>query len=220
MIKRIAYKTIGIFFCTTRPQPDMKGIVILLLIAMFALPVANADQFSIKPTKQTYNYGDHLAFVITVSKITGKTAMLHITDTQGIKSSAIPIPIKNQTTTITAPSPFNIEVFKPGKYQLQIDYNGSTSTSSFQLVDDGRPVLPVGSVTVIPKWADGSITDKIFFKFLVDKKIIKIDQALTDNTIIPKWFKSNGVLWSAQKISDSEFIKGLQYLVDQKIVKP
>ena len=93
----------------------MKIVLVLLLIAVFVLPIANADQLSIKPTKQTYNYGDHLAFVISVSKITGKAAILHITDTQGIKSSAIPIPIKNQTTTITAPSPFNIEVFKPGK---------------------------------------------------------------------------------------------------------
>lgn len=198
----------------------MKVMLALLLIMVFAMPIANADLLSIKPTKQTYNYGDHLGFVISVSKVTGKPVILHITDTQGTKSSAIPIPIKNQTTTITAPSPFNIEVFKPGKYQLQIDYNNSTSTSTFQLVDDGRPVLPVGSITVIPKWADGSITDKMFFKFLVDKKIIKSAQVLTDNTVIPGWYKINGKLWSEQKISDSEFIKGLQYLVDQKIVKP
>lgn len=198
----------------------MKIVLVLLLIAVFAFPIASADLLSIKPTKQTYNYGDHLGFVISVSKVTGKTAILYITDTHGIKSSAIPIPIKNQTTTITAPSPFNIEVFNPGKYQLQIDYNNSTSTSSFQLVDDGRLVLPAGSITVIPKWANGAIADKMFFKFLVDKKIIKSAQVPTDNTIIPGWYKTNGKLWAEQKISDSEFIKGLQYLVDQKIIKP
>jgi methionine synthase II (cobalamin-independent) len=38
------------------------------------------------------------------------------------------------------------------------------------------------------------------------------------NSIIPVWLKSSAKWWSEGKISDSEFLSGIQYLIDKKIL--
>ena len=60
----------------------------------------------------------------------------------------------------------------------------------------------------------------MFLKFLAEKEMINTPQKLTDKTDIPDWYKTNAKWWAERKITDSEFIRGLQYLVEQKIVKP
>ena len=201
-------------------QADMRLVPILLLAIIFTMPIASAQSLGVKTVKSTYNYGDYLSIEIIVPKVTAKSAIMYITDSQGVKSTAIPVPIKNQTTTITAPNSFNAEIFKPGTYQIQIDYGNATSSVSFKLINDGRSVLPYGSTAVIPNWVGGSISDQFFFKFLVEKNIIKSSDKPSEKTVIPYWYKATAKLWLDKKISDSEFIKGLQYLVDKKIIKP
>lgn len=183
------------------------------------MPLASAQSVIVQTSKSMYNYGDYLSLTISVPKVTGKNAILHIIDAQGTKSSAIPIQITNKTTTITTPVPFNAEVFKDGKYQIQISYDGMTSSVSFQLSDAGNLVLPYGSNSIIPQWINGAITDAMFLKFLAEKEMINTPQKLTDKTDIPDWYKNNAKWWAERKITDSEFVRGLQYLVEQKIVK-
>jgi hypothetical protein len=199
---------------------NVKAFLILILITLSAIPMANAQSIAIQASKSEYHYGDYLSITISVQKVTGKNAILYIIDSQGTKSSAIPVQITNQTTTITTPVPFNVEVFKEGKYQIQIEYDNTISSTSFQLVDVGNLVLPFGSNIIVPQWTSGAITDTMFFKFLVEKDVIKISGKLSDKTDIPDWYKTNAKWWTERKISDSEFIKGLQYLVEQRIVKP
>lgn len=43
--------------------------------------------------------------------------------------------------------------------------------------------------------------------------------ANTTNTSIPSWVKSNAKLWSTNQIADSDFVSGLQYLIQQGILK-
>ena len=192
----------------------------LILFAVSLVGVASAQSISVQTSKSVYNYGDYLSVTIFVSKITGNNAIMHIIDSEGIKSSAIPVLIKSQNTTITTPVPFNAEVFREGKYQIQMEYDGAKASAPFQLIDAGNIVMPFGSNVLIPQWLDGAVTDSMLFKFLVDKNTIKLPQGqkLGQGIEIPDWYKTNGKWWAEKKISDSEFVRGLQYLVNQKIV--
>ena len=41
----------------------------------------------------------------------------------------------------------------------------------------------------------------------------------TDNYVIPSWIKSNAKFWATDKITDKDFVSGIQYLINQKIIK-
>jgi hypothetical protein len=194
-------------------------LAIVFLIAL-SFQLASAQSVSVQTSKFTYNYGDYLSITISVSDVTGKNAILNIIDSEGIKSSAIPVQIAKQNTTVTTPIPFNVELFREGKYQIQIEYDGVKSSAPFQIVDAGNIVMPFGSNVIVPQWLDGAITDTMFFKFLVEKNTITPSegQKPEEKTEIPDWYKTNGKWWSEGKISDSEFVLGLQYLINQKII--
>ncbi|WP_100181777.1 hypothetical protein [Candidatus Nitrosotenuis aquarius] len=198
----------------------MKAELAVLLLIVASFPLASAQSVFVQTSKATYNYGDYLSVTISVSSVTGKNAILHIIDSEGIKSSGIPVQITKQNTTITTPVPFNSELFREGKYQIQVEYNGIMTSAPFLLVDIGNIVMPFGSNVIVPQWLDGAISDSMFFKFLVEKETVKLPagQKLEEKTEIPDWYKINGKWWSERKISDSEFVRGLQYLVNQKII--
>lgn len=42
---------------------------------------------------------------------------------------------------------------------------------------------------------------------------------LTSSVIVPDWIKSNAQWWSEGKIGDSDFTKGIQYLIKEKVIK-
>lgn len=194
--------------------------LILILVISTGFQIAHAESVQISTSKKIYNYGDYLSITIIVSENVGKNAIMHIIDSGGTKSSAIPIKIQNLNTTITTPTPFNSEVFKEGKYKIEIEYEGAESSTEFQIVDSGNIVMPFGSTTIVPQWSNGKISDYLFLKFLVEKKIIVVSdsQTITEKTNIPGWFKTNGHWWSERKITDDEFVRGLQYLVNQRLV--
>ena len=194
--------------------------LVLLLILPLGLQLADAQTILVQTSKSTYHYGDYLSVTISVSKISGNNAIMHIIDSEGIKSSAIPVQIKNADTTITTPVPFNAELFREGKYQIQVEYDGAKSSAPFQLVDAGNIVMPFGSNVIIPQWLDGAVSDHMFFKFLVEKNTIKMPEGskMSEKVEIPDWYKTNGKWWTERKITDTEFVKGLQYLVNQKII--
>lgn len=196
-------------------------LVLFFIITLSGLQLSNAQTISVQTSKSTYNYGDYLSVTISVAKTTGNNAIMYIIDSDGTKSSAIPVQIKNQNTTITTPVPFNAELFREGKYQIQVEYDGAKASTPFDLVDAGNIVMPFGSNIIIPQWIDGTVTDSMFFKFLVEKNAIMLPdgQKISQQSEIPGWYKTNGKWWSERKITDSEFINGLQYLVNQRIVE-
>ena len=40
-----------------------------------------------------------------------------------------------------------------------------------------------------------------------------------DVMLVPDWIKTNAKWWSEGKITDSDFIKGLEYLIEQNVIK-
>lgn len=186
-------------------------------IILFSFQLASAES-SISTDKQSYGYGDYLTFTITISKVTKDSATIYIIGPDGAKSSPIPVQIKDTTTTITAPNSFSSEIFSEGEYQLELEYDGEKSKTVFTLTDSGNMVLPIGSNVVISQWSSGGLSDYSLLKFLTDGKIITFPGTLGNAVEIPEWYRGNAQWWLDKKITDTEFLNGMQYLIDQKIV--
>lgn len=50
-------------------------------------------------------------------------------------------------------------------------------------------------------------------------RIVSLDSISDQNTTIPDWIKTNAKWWSTGKITDSDFTKGIQYLIKKEIIK-
>lgn len=199
----------------------MKLLAFVFLVgALFGASAFAVESVYLNTSQQTYHYGDYLSVTIQVSEVTGSDGVLYIIDSDGTKSSSIPLKIRDLTMTIVAQSPFDPLLFKEGRYQLQLDYDGTKSFAEFELVDAGNILMPYGSNVVVPQWVAGAISDYNFLKFLVDKNAISLspDNTLNENAEIPSWYKTNAMWWSEKKISDAEFVSGLQYLLDKGII--
>ena len=199
----------------------MKLLAFVFLVGvLFGASVFAVESIQISTSQQTYHYGDYLSVTIQVSEVTGSDGVMYIIDSDGVKSSSIPLKIRDKITTIVAQSPFDPLLFKEGKYQIQLDYDGTKLFADFELVDAGNTMMPYGSNVVVPQWVVGTISDYNFLKFLADKNVISLspDYALKESVKIPTWYKTNAAWWSEKKISDVEFVNGLQYLLSKKII--
>lgn len=114
---------------------------------------------------------------------------------------------------------------------------------SFSLIGSGilvpnssaqDPQIPNWVRNVAGWWASGDISENEFvtgIEYLINNNIISIDFVpcnaeifLTDNFgivkwSVPDWIKNNASWWSENLISDIDFINGLQYLIEHKIIK-
>ena len=202
----------------------MKIILIVLLTVFFIFGIAYATpQISISTTRSTYEYGQNLSFIIKVSEVTGDLATLQIIDQSGQSSSPIYDKISNSISNITSPFPFYKTTFSPGTYYISIQYSGSNATTSFQLIDTGKIVIPPEFKTVADSWSKGQTSDKLFaadIQTFIQYGIIKIDNYQEENTVFfPSWFKNDATWWADGSISDNDFGLAIKYLVDSKIIR-
>jgi hypothetical protein len=206
----------------------MKIILFVLLIgstgsvssAVFAEP-----QMTATIEKTTYTYCEKLAYTIEVSEVTGDLAIIHIRDETDKKSSAIPIPIEKLSNPIPSAYPFQKDIFPSGKYFIDIEYSGATTTLEFDLIDSDNLCISQAMKPLIIRWVNEEFTDGMLisgFQNLVDSKLLDIPYEITEKNIdkikIPQWVKSVGNGWIMGMISDQMFAKNLQYLIDQKII--
>jgi len=76
-------------------------------------------------------------------------------------------------------------------------------------------------------WAGGAIRDSDFvggIQYLIKENIIEIPETTKAATPgvsqeIPSWIKNNADWWSQGLITDDDFVKGIQYLVEQGIIQ-
>jgi hypothetical protein len=197
-----------------------QALVLCLALFVAGMHAVDAQTVQITTGKKTYHYGDYLQITISVSEVTENTAVIHIIDWAGTQSTAIPVVIQNLTTTITSPNQFNSVIFKEGKYTIRVQYAGASASAEFELVNAGNMVLPYGSDVVIPQWAGGTISDYGLLKFLVDKNIVVLPEGKTlkESVKIPSWYKKNASWWSEKKITDEEFVVGLDYLLSHRVI--
>jgi len=92
-----------------------------------------------------------------------------------------------------------------------------------------------GVITVIPDWvknnagwwADDMIEDSDFaqgIQYLISEGIMTIPETAQAETTgdtqgIPSWIKNNAGWWADGQITDDDFVKGIQYLVEQGIIR-
>ena len=80
-------------------------------------------------------------------------------------------------------------------------------------------------------WADDQISENEFvtgIEYLINNNIILLDfvpcndeiqSQYGDTKSVPDWIKNNANWWSENLIGDTDFINGLQYLIEHKIIK-
>ena len=76
-------------------------------------------------------------------------------------------------------------------------------------------------------WVEGNIDDSAFvagIQYLIKEGIISIPETTKSSTSsgsqeIPAWIKNNADWWSQGLISDDDFVKGIQYLVENQVIQ-
>ena len=182
-------------------------------------------KISIIMEKTTYTYCEKLVYSIEVSEITGSSAIIHIRDAAGGKSSAIPIPIKKLSNPIPSLHPFEKDIYPLGKYFIDVEYLGVETTAEFNLIDSDNMCISEAMQPVVVNWINGEFNDGMLisgFQNIVDKELITIPFELTEKNIdklnIPEWVKSVGKGWIMGIVSDQMFVQNIQYLIDENII--
>lgn len=201
----------------------------VVALAVFGLvPAAHAEQaVEVVMEQTTYSYCEKLFYTIRVSEVTGEPAIIHIRDSVGKGSSAIPIPIAGHETPVPSRMAFNEDVFPLlGSYFIDVEYAGEKVTAEFALVDSGKKCLPELLKPVIANWVGGLVSDGIVisaFEEYVDKEIIEIPFQVTEQNMgdvrIPPWVKFIAAWWIAGDVSDDGFAGALQYLLEEGVIK-
>ena len=205
------------------------GILLSALVILSVLPSIDltfaAPSISIETSQNVYEYGDHLVMIINVSEITGDDARIYITDQAERKSLLLQQPISQEYTEFPSNFPFDSAIWKPGTYVLEFEYSGDKSSTQFTIEDTGKIALPFWIKELAKMWINQSlVTDKDFaraIEYLIQVEVIKIPYTEPgEETIssIPEWVKNNAGWWVEGKISDTEFVLALQYLVKTGII--
>jgi len=111
---------------------------------------------------------------------------------------------------------------------------------SFSLIGSGILVpnssaqdaqIPIWVKNVAGWWGSGDISENEFvtgIEYLINNNIILLDfvpcndeiqSQYGDTKSVPDWIKNNANWWSENLIGDTDFINGLQYLIEHKIIK-
>jgi len=114
---------------------------------------------------------------------------------------------------------------------------------SFSLIGSGILVpnssaqdaqIPDWIKDVVGWWGSGDISDNEFvtgIEYLINNNIILLDFVpchaeiqhpdgdSKSTSLVPHWIKNNANWWSENLIDDTDFINGLQYLIEYKIIK-
>ncbi len=59
----------------------------------------------------------------------------------------------------------------------------------------------------------------IFITTILISHTAYAESVQTTNSSIPQWIKNNAKWWSDGAIGDSDFVKGIQYLVQNSVIK-
>ena len=203
------------------------SIIFVIGITMFLPNVQAETTVSINIEKSTYQYCEKLSYIIEVSEVTGDPAIIHIRDEAGKGSSAIPIPIGGLQNLIPAAFPFEKEQFAPGKYFIDVEYDGISTTAEFEIIDSDNICIPGIVKQFIVGWINGELSDGYFVDALqknVNPKLIDVPFEVNSENILeinmPSWVKDNvGIWWVNDMISDIEFAQVFNYLFDKNIIK-
>ena len=200
--------------------------VIFLIGIMMILPQVHAEPtVSIIMDKTTYKYCERLFYTIEVSEVTGDPAIIHISDESGKGSSAIPILIADFKNPIPSLIPFEAEIFPLGKYIIDIQYSGATTSAEFELIESDSICIPELIKPIMANWLSGNISDGFLldaFQKYVDTKLVNVPFEINETNVydvsIPEWVKNIGYWWLEGLISDDDFSNAMNNLLERNII--
>jgi len=118
---------------------------------------------------------------------------------------------------------------------IGFNVNSSAGVDTETIVLKSSSVSVKGETTLIPGWiknnarwfADGSIGESDFTKgieYMIKEGIMKIPNLPpTASDVakinVPDWVKKNALWWADGLITDQDFVKGIQYLVEKGIIR-
>lgn len=202
----------------------------LLVILMLSIPAFSPNVYaeptvSISMEKTIYSYCEKLFYTIEVSEISGDLAIIHIRDESGKGSSAIPMEIKELQTPIPSLIPFEAEIFPLGKYFIDVQYSGVSTSAEFELIESDSICIPELIKPIMANWLSGDISDGFLldaFQKYVDVKLVKIPFDINEKNVydieIPEWVKNIGFWWLENAISDDEFSNAMNNLLERNII--
>ena len=194
------------------------GVSIIFSGSAYAQSIQDVE---IVISSSNYNYGEKLDYKIIVSEITGEDAVIFITNTIGNKSQLLSIPISQEESRVIAPFAFDSVIWSEGKYELELQYSGATSITSFTIVNDGTIGIPYWIKDVSKIWVSGQAKDDEFAKaiqFLIDENIF-FNSNPSKELQIPDWFKITTGWWVSNQIPDTVYGDALQFLINEKVIK-
>jgi len=106
-------------------------------------------------------------------------------------------------------------------------YNEVEKPEIFTLnVVDNVPTIPSWIKNTAGWWAEDKIPDKEFMRslqFLIENEIINVKPSEFKKTesvlqAIPSWIKNTAGWWAEDKIPDEEFLKGINFLIDNRLL--
>jgi len=112
-----------------------------------------------------------------------------------------------------------------GKYFIDVEYDGSTITAEFELIDSDNICIPGLIKPIMSNWLSGNISDGFLmdaFEKYVDRKLVNIPFEINENNVydikIPEWVKNIGYWWIEEAITDDQLGKAMNYLVNHNII--
>jgi hypothetical protein len=204
-----------------------RNMLMLAITTMLVFGVQHSfatPSLEVSTSKKVYEYGDFLSINFQVSELTSNTITIHITDSSNKTSTAINLPMSKLNTTITSPLPFYKINFSPGTYRIDAQYSNVIASTSFDLVDSGKIVIPMEFKSLVKTLVQGSATDKAYAGIiheLINDKVLDIPNYNNQTSMvhIPQWFQNNIKWWADDSISDNEFGISVEYLIQKGIMQ-
>jgi hypothetical protein len=122
-------------------------------------------------------------------------------------------------TPLKLNSAYHQETMQFNNYQRNVmsgQNNNGTNSVLVQIDQDTGILMQLSIFTAVNTNGKVSISQTSYK--LLDTDKINASNVVADSTSIPPWIKQNAKLWSDGSISNSQFLQGVQYMINQGIV--
>ena len=196
--------------------------------------ISYSTEFDKIPAIETYTFGDYIGtdkISVSITSITNGTKIQsnNILDlktgfyNETANGGGIPI-------LVMAPTPINLDKNTPGVLEKNQNFNGSqrdvvsvannTDTTANEIgYDKETGVLMY--LHLIPKSNTGALDPDLNFptKYDLINTNMFTDSGTQSDLQIPSWIKNNAKWWAQGSLTDDDFTKGIQYMIQKGIMK-
>ena len=116
---------------------------------------------------------------------------------------------------------------KSGYEKSGVDFSEKHQSDKISNTLSGEQQLPSWLKSNAKWWASGQLNDDEFasgIKFLIEQDVItisnnEISQTTTSDLQTPHWIKNTAGWWADGLVSDTEFVSGLEHLVNNGVIQ-